>query len=97
MSHICIRRTKEMQNEKGEYLVPLPPVEMTLVPVKLDEATRVRSDDLEELSVFLSFFFYKKLYDEIEALSQQKFTSMMDIHSRSGSFSVRTRSNFHLI
>ena len=26
MSHICIRRTKEMQNSKGEHLVPLPPV-----------------------------------------------------------------------
>lgn len=52
MSHICIRRTKEMQNEKGEYLVPLPPVEMTLVPVKLDEVTKVRSDDLEKLSNF---------------------------------------------
>lgn len=44
MSYICIRRTKEMQNERGEYLVPLPPVEMTLVPVKLDPVTRVSID-----------------------------------------------------
>ena len=41
MSHICIRRTKEMRNSKGEYLVPLPPVEMTLIPVQLDTAARV--------------------------------------------------------
>lgn len=41
MSQICIRRTKEMQNSKGEYLVPLPPVEMTLIPVQLDTQTRV--------------------------------------------------------
>ena len=46
MSHICIRRTKEMQNSKGEHLVPLPPVEMTLVPVQLDPATRV-SDTID--------------------------------------------------
>ncbi|KIJ49379.1 hypothetical protein M422DRAFT_65895 [Sphaerobolus stellatus SS14] len=59
MSHICIRRTKEMQNSKGESLVPLPPVEMTLIPVQLDPVTR-------------------KLYDEVEALSQQRFASLVE-------------------
>ncbi|GJJ06235.1 hypothetical protein Clacol_000425 [Clathrus columnatus] len=50
MSHICIRRTKEMQNEKGEYLIPLPPVEMTLIPVALDEATRMPTNVLSLLT-----------------------------------------------
>ncbi|KAF8520324.1 SNF2 family N-terminal domain-containing protein [Hysterangium stoloniferum] len=59
MSHICLRRTKEMQNSKGEHLVPLPPVEMTLIPVQLDEPTR-------------------ELYNEMEAISQQRFASYME-------------------
>ncbi|KAF8527760.1 SNF2 family N-terminal domain-containing protein [Gautieria morchelliformis] len=50
MSHICIRRTKEMQNSEGEHLVPLPPVEMTLIPVQLDTDTRELYDEVELLS-----------------------------------------------
>ncbi|KAF8588628.1 hypothetical protein K439DRAFT_1651796 [Ramaria rubella] len=50
MSHICVRRTKEMQNNKGEHLVPLPPVEMTLIPVQLDAETRELYDEVESLS-----------------------------------------------
>jgi SWI/SNF-related matrix-associated actin-dependent regulator of chromatin subfamily A3 len=61
MSHVCIRRTKEvrnhepiwlyalqliflvqMQDNQGNYLVPLPPVDMTVVPVALHEDVRVR-------------------------------------------------------
>lgn len=62
MSHICIRRTKEvsifflpfsfrnyyrynaspqMQDAEGNHLVPLPPLEMIVVPVTLDTEARV--------------------------------------------------------
>ncbi|KAI0266685.1 SNF2 family N-terminal domain-containing protein [Gloeopeniophorella convolvens] len=50
MSHICIRRTKEMQDSDGNYLVPLPGVEMTVVPVTLDPEARELYDIIERLS-----------------------------------------------
>ncbi|KAJ7780541.1 SNF2 family N-terminal domain-containing protein [Mycena maculata] len=50
MNHICIRRTKEMQDADGNALVPLPPVEMTIVPVTLSPEARAMYDDLEQLS-----------------------------------------------
>ncbi|KAI0049881.1 hypothetical protein FA95DRAFT_1588021 [Auriscalpium vulgare] len=50
MSQICIRRTKEMQDSEGNYLVPLPPVEMTLVPVALHPEARALYDTVEQLS-----------------------------------------------
>ncbi|KAL1942554.1 hypothetical protein VTO73DRAFT_6156 [Trametes versicolor] len=50
MSHICIRRTKEMQDKDGKPLVPLPPVEMTVVPVALTPKAREMYDAVEELS-----------------------------------------------
>ncbi|TFY66346.1 hypothetical protein EVG20_g4743 [Dentipellis fragilis] len=50
MSQICIRRTKEMQDSDGNYLVPLPPVEMTLVPVELAPEARELYDTIEQLS-----------------------------------------------
>ncbi|EGO00039.1 hypothetical protein SERLA73DRAFT_167889 [Serpula lacrymans var. lacrymans S7.3] len=50
MSHICIRRTKEMQDSEGNYLVPLPPVEMTLVPVTLNDEARALYDAVEQVS-----------------------------------------------
>ncbi|KAF9518097.1 hypothetical protein BS47DRAFT_1359131 [Hydnum rufescens UP504] len=50
MSQICLRRTKEMQNAQGEYLVDLPPVEMTVVRVALDDETRMLYDEIERLS-----------------------------------------------
>ncbi|KII92184.1 hypothetical protein PLICRDRAFT_133581 [Plicaturopsis crispa FD-325 SS-3] len=50
MSHICIRRTKEMQDSEGNSLVPLPPVEMTLVPVALHPDARELYDAVELLS-----------------------------------------------
>ncbi|KAJ7647212.1 SNF2 family N-terminal domain-containing protein [Roridomyces roridus] len=50
MNAICIRRTKEMQDADGNALVPLPPVEMTLVPVTLSAEARVIYDEVEELS-----------------------------------------------
>ncbi|KAA1471714.1 hypothetical protein DENSPDRAFT_837772 [Dentipellis sp. KUC8613] len=50
MSQICIRRTKEMQDSEGNYLVPLPPVEMTLVPVELAPEARELYDTIEQLS-----------------------------------------------
>ncbi|KAF8342156.1 SNF2 family N-terminal domain-containing protein [Cantharellus anzutake] len=50
MSHVCLRRTKEMQNSKGEYLIELPPVEMTTVKVTLDPETRKLYDELESTS-----------------------------------------------
>jgi len=56
MSHICIRRTKEMQNERGEAIVPLPPVEMIIVPVALDPVTRVSSIPFYSVYCFLIFF-----------------------------------------
>ncbi|KAJ7287410.1 SNF2 family N-terminal domain-containing protein [Mycena rebaudengoi] len=50
MSHICIRRTKEMQDAKGNSLVPLPPVEMIIVPVALSDEARAMYDEVEQLS-----------------------------------------------
>ncbi|THH29944.1 hypothetical protein EUX98_g4232 [Antrodiella citrinella] len=49
MSQICIRRTKEMQDSDGNHLVPLPPVEVTMVPVALDPKARELYDAVEEL------------------------------------------------
>ncbi|TCD63046.1 hypothetical protein EIP91_006059 [Steccherinum ochraceum] len=48
MAQVCIRRTKEMQDSEGKPLVPLPPVEMTLIPVTLDPAARELYDAIEE-------------------------------------------------
>ncbi|KAG5648541.1 hypothetical protein DXG03_003152 [Asterophora parasitica] len=50
MSQICIRRTKEMQDSDGNALIPLPPVEMTIVPVTLSDEARVLYDEVENLS-----------------------------------------------
>ncbi|KAH9961307.1 SNF2 family N-terminal domain-containing protein [Russula dissimulans] len=50
LSQICIRRTKEMQDSNGNFLVPLPGVEMTLVPVTLDQEARELYDIVEQLS-----------------------------------------------
>ncbi|KIJ68013.1 hypothetical protein HYDPIDRAFT_107592 [Hydnomerulius pinastri MD-312] len=50
MSHICIRRTKEMQDSEGNPLVPLPPVDMTLIPVTLSEEARSLYDAVEDIS-----------------------------------------------
>ncbi|KLO20367.1 hypothetical protein SCHPADRAFT_897662 [Schizopora paradoxa] len=50
MNQICIRRTKEMQDSNGNHLVPLPPVEITMIPVQLDDKTRELYDTIEQLS-----------------------------------------------
>ncbi|KAI0298566.1 SNF2 family N-terminal domain-containing protein [Russula brevipes] len=50
MSQICIRRTKEMQDSNGNPLIPLPGVEMTVVPVTLDSGARELYDTVEQLS-----------------------------------------------
>ncbi|KAF7361792.1 DNA repair protein rad5 [Mycena venus] len=50
MNHICIRRTKEMQDAEGNSLVPLPPVEMIIIPVALSDEARAMYDEVEELS-----------------------------------------------
>ncbi|KAJ7045638.1 SNF2 family N-terminal domain-containing protein [Mycena alexandri] len=50
MNHICIRRTKEMQDADGNSLVPLPPVEMIIVPVALSDEARAMYDEVEQLS-----------------------------------------------
>ncbi|KAI0675019.1 SNF2 family N-terminal domain-containing protein [Trametes maxima] len=50
MSHTCIRRTKEMQDKDGKPLVPLPPVEITVVPVTLTAEARELYDAVEQLS-----------------------------------------------
>ncbi|EMD30973.1 hypothetical protein CERSUDRAFT_120235 [Gelatoporia subvermispora B] len=50
MSHVCIRRTKEMQDSEGNHLVPLPPVDVTVVPVTLSPEAREMYDAVEELS-----------------------------------------------
>ncbi|OSX66693.1 hypothetical protein POSPLADRAFT_1131555, partial [Postia placenta MAD-698-R-SB12] len=50
MSHICIRRTKEMQDSEGNHLVPLPPVDTTLIPVTLTKEAREMYDAIEALS-----------------------------------------------
>ncbi|KAK0485859.1 SNF2 family N-terminal domain-containing protein [Armillaria novae-zelandiae] len=50
MSHVCVRRTKEMQDSTGKPLIPLPLVEMTLVPVTLHDDARALYDEIENLS-----------------------------------------------
>ncbi|KAF8200953.1 SNF2 family N-terminal domain-containing protein [Pholiota molesta] len=50
MSHICIRRTKEMQDSTGKSIIELPPVEMIKVPVELSEEARRLYDEVEEVS-----------------------------------------------
>ncbi|KAI0035861.1 SNF2 family N-terminal domain-containing protein [Vararia minispora EC-137] len=50
MTQICIRRTKEMQDSDGKPLVPLPPVDVTVVPVALHDEARQLYDQIEELS-----------------------------------------------
>ncbi|RPD63881.1 hypothetical protein L227DRAFT_542891 [Lentinus tigrinus ALCF2SS1-6] len=50
MSQICIRRTKEMQDKDGNALVPLPPVDMTMIPVTLTPQARELYDAVEQLS-----------------------------------------------
>ncbi|THV02370.1 hypothetical protein K435DRAFT_963104 [Dendrothele bispora CBS 962.96] len=50
MNEICIRRTKDMQDSSGRPLVPLPPVEMVLVPVALSKEARELYEKVEELS-----------------------------------------------
>ncbi|KAJ7178411.1 SNF2 family N-terminal domain-containing protein [Mycena crocata] len=50
MNHICIRRTKEMQDADGNHLVPLPPVEMVIVRVTLSDEARAMYDEVEQLS-----------------------------------------------
>ncbi|KAG7446219.1 uncharacterized protein BT62DRAFT_103756 [Guyanagaster necrorhizus] len=50
MAHVCIRRTKEMQDNTGKPLIPLPSVEMTLVPVTLHDDARELYDEIERLS-----------------------------------------------
>ncbi|EIN11511.1 hypothetical protein PUNSTDRAFT_111629 [Punctularia strigosozonata HHB-11173 SS5] len=50
MSSICIHRTKEMKDKNGNHLVPLPPVEMTVIPVTLSPDARALYDEIESLS-----------------------------------------------
>ncbi|KAJ3989960.1 SNF2 family N-terminal domain-containing protein [Lentinula detonsa] len=50
MSHICLRRTKEMQDSAGNPLVPLPPVEMIKVQVTLNDEARSLYEEVEQLS-----------------------------------------------
>ncbi|THH08085.1 hypothetical protein EW145_g2943 [Phellinidium pouzarii] len=50
MTQICIRRTKEMHDSTGNPLVPLPGVEMIMIPIQLDPKTRELYDAVEDLS-----------------------------------------------
>ncbi|GJE94457.1 SNF2 family N-terminal domain-containing protein [Phanerochaete sordida] len=50
MSQICIRRTKEMQDSEGNHLVPLPPVDITVVKVTLTDEARELYDSIDTIS-----------------------------------------------
>jgi SWI/SNF-related matrix-associated actin-dependent regulator of chromatin subfamily A3 len=50
MSHACIRRTKEMQDKFGKPLVPLPPVDITVIPVPLGDEARALYDAIGSVS-----------------------------------------------
>ncbi|KAI6157534.1 SNF2 family N-terminal domain-containing protein [Pisolithus tinctorius] len=50
MTQVCIRRTKEMRDSRGQPLVPLPPVDVTLIPVTLHEGARELYDAVEAVS-----------------------------------------------
>ncbi|KAG8857347.1 hypothetical protein FRB96_005834 [Tulasnella sp. 330] len=46
MSSVCLRRTKQMRDKNGNPLVPLPPVEVTVVRVTLNDVERQLYDDI---------------------------------------------------
>ncbi|KAH6913909.1 SNF2 family N-terminal domain-containing protein [Coprinopsis sp. MPI-PUGE-AT-0042] len=50
MTHVCIRRTKEMQDSNGVPLIALPPVEMIRIPVTLEPEARELYDEIETIS-----------------------------------------------
>ncbi|KAF9066155.1 SNF2 family N-terminal domain-containing protein [Rhodocollybia butyracea] len=50
MAHVCLRRTKEMQDSNGNPLIPLPPVEMIKIPVTLSDEARALYTTIERLS-----------------------------------------------
>ncbi|KAF8318099.1 hypothetical protein DL93DRAFT_2054681, partial [Clavulina sp. PMI_390] len=50
MVHMCLRRTKEMQDSDGNPLVKLPGVEITTIRVELDPEARRMYDEVRRLS-----------------------------------------------
>ncbi|KDQ28039.1 hypothetical protein PLEOSDRAFT_1042220, partial [Pleurotus ostreatus PC15] len=69
MSQMCIRRTKEMQDKNGNYLVPLPPVEMLVVQVKLTDEARALYDEAE-----------RRVADRVQKLMNSTTTSFAQSH-----------------
>ncbi|KAF4598505.1 hypothetical protein EYR38_006909 [Pleurotus pulmonarius] len=69
MSQMCIRRTKEMQDKNGNYLVPLPPVEMLVVQVKLTDEARALYDEAE-----------RRVADRVQKLMDSNTTSFAQSH-----------------
>ncbi|PFH50907.1 hypothetical protein AMATHDRAFT_3537 [Amanita thiersii Skay4041] len=78
MSQICIRRTKEMQDNHGNQLVTLPPVEMIRISVSLSDEARVGDPE-----IYCPVLIHpQQLYDEVEAISRSRFKALMAHHGR---------------
>lgn len=54
MSHVCIRRTKEMQDSNGNPLVPLPPVSPRPYSLKLRDGDLVIQVEVTVVPVALT-------------------------------------------
>ncbi|KAI0344734.1 hypothetical protein BDW22DRAFT_1354880 [Trametopsis cervina] len=51
MSQVCLHRKKEMQDKDGNPLIPLPPVDHTVVPVTLTAEARELYNAVESMSL----------------------------------------------
>ncbi|KAJ3934005.1 MAG: SNF2 family N-terminal domain-containing protein [Lentinula lateritia] len=74
MSHVCLRRTKEMQDASGNPLVPLPPVEIIKIPVTLSDEARSLYEEVERLS---GQKFEALMHGDSHAMMQSNALSML--------------------
>ncbi|KAJ3805975.1 SNF2 family N-terminal domain-containing protein, partial [Lentinula aff. lateritia] len=74
MSHVCLRRTKEMQDAAGNPLVPLPPVEIIKIPVTLSDEARSLYEEVERLS---GQKFEALMHGDSHAMMQSNALSML--------------------
>lgn len=65
-----------MQDKNGNYLVPLPPVEMLVVQVKLTDEARVSV--FQAFSIELWLIPMKALYDEAERRVADRVQKLMN-------------------
>ncbi|CAK5281753.1 unnamed protein product [Mycena citricolor] len=76
MNHICIRRTKEMQDSEGKPLVPLPPVKLDCASQRYTITDHVGQVEMIVVPVTLSEE-ARVLYDQVEELSKTRVEAFM--------------------